>query len=68
MSSYDDPHVSAGEIADYLDKLRLATSPQPARPLHPMASSSFKPNPIATALVLVAFMACLYFALYIALH
>lgn len=31
MSPYDDPHVSAGEIADYLDQVRLATlPPQPA--------------------------------------
>jgi hypothetical protein len=34
MSPYDDPAVSAGEIADYLDLLRLATSPQPAAPTH----------------------------------
>jgi hypothetical protein len=29
MSPYDDPHVSAAEIADYLDQLRLATPPPP---------------------------------------
>jgi len=29
MSPYDDPHVSAGEIADYLDKLRLEATPPP---------------------------------------
>jgi hypothetical protein len=33
-----------------------------------MASPSLKPNPIATALVLVVFMACLYFALYLAVR
>jgi hypothetical protein len=27
MSPYDDPHMSAGEIADYLDSLRMATLP-----------------------------------------
>lgn len=27
MSPYDDPAVSAGEIADYLDQLRLLSSP-----------------------------------------
>jgi hypothetical protein len=30
--------------------------------------ASLKPNPIATALVLVVFMACLYLALYLALR
>ena len=30
MSPYDDPAVSAGEIADYLDQLRLESSPSPA--------------------------------------
>jgi hypothetical protein len=29
MSPYDDPHVSAGEIADYLDKQRLDAAPPP---------------------------------------
>jgi hypothetical protein len=33
-----------------------------------MASPSLKPTPIATALVLVVFMACLYFALYLAVR
>ncbi|RZK25262.1 MAG: hypothetical protein EOO63_16270 [Hymenobacter sp.] len=27
MSPYDDPHVSAGELADYLDQLRLEATP-----------------------------------------
>jgi hypothetical protein len=27
MSPYDDPHVSAREIADYLDHLRLEATP-----------------------------------------
>jgi hypothetical protein len=30
MSPYDDPAVSAGEIADYLDALRLEATPSPA--------------------------------------
>lgn len=29
MSPYDDPAVSAGEIADYLDQLRLEFIPLP---------------------------------------
>jgi hypothetical protein len=29
MSPYDDPATSAGEIADYLDQLRLETTPPP---------------------------------------
>jgi hypothetical protein len=27
MAPYDDPAVSAGEIADYLDQLRLEATP-----------------------------------------
>ena len=42
MSLYDDPHVSAGEIADYLDQLRLEATPLPQldAPLPETASSS----------------------------
>jgi hypothetical protein len=29
MSPYDDPAASAGEIADYLDQLRLEATPIP---------------------------------------
>jgi hypothetical protein len=62
------PTIVPGKIADYLEQLRRATSPQPAPATPRMASPSFKPNPIATALVLVVFMACLYFVLYLALR
>lgn len=42
MSSYDDPAVSAGKIADYLDQLRLEAPlpPQPAAAPTETASSS----------------------------
>jgi hypothetical protein len=42
MSPYDDPHVSAGEIVDYLDHLRLEATPssQPDAPPTETASSS----------------------------
>jgi hypothetical protein len=33
VSPYDDPHVTPGEIADYLDHLRLEATP----PLQPDA-------------------------------
>jgi hypothetical protein len=29
LSPYDDPHVTPGEIADYLDKFRLEATPPP---------------------------------------
>lgn len=29
VSPYDDPAVSAGEIADYLDQLHLESTPSP---------------------------------------
>ncbi|MDO7887962.1 hypothetical protein [Hymenobacter cheonanensis] len=29
MSPYNDPAVSAGEIADYLDQLRIEATPSP---------------------------------------
>jgi hypothetical protein len=32
MDPYDDPHITPGEVADYLDQLRLEATlpPQPA--------------------------------------
>lgn len=32
MSPYDDPAVTPGEIADYLDQLRLQATPPPQPP------------------------------------